>query len=181
MDDLSLHILDMLENSVWAGAKRIDVRIEENKQENTLIIEIEDNGSGFPVAPETAADPFFSTRDKKTGLGLALFRNTAELAGGRLEILPVATGGALIRAVMRLRHINRLPLGDIAASISSIVYANMDIDIVFRVTVDGSSRSVCMADIQNKLSPEQRNPVMTGKMMRSEIESVLNSFDFISV
>ena len=42
MQDISLHILDIVENSIRASARTIKIRIEENIEEDWLTLEIED-------------------------------------------------------------------------------------------------------------------------------------------
>ena len=83
MHDLSLYALELLENSVRAGATRVRTRVEIDRPRDRLTIAIEDDGPGLPVSADLATDPFFSTKaGKQTGLGLSLFREAAEAAGG---------------------------------------------------------------------------------------------------
>ncbi|MCB7129601.1 MAG: ATP-binding protein, partial [Candidatus Brocadiales bacterium] len=76
MEDLSLHVLDIVENSIRAGAKKIEIRIHEDLKADCLEIEIQDDGAGMDVSTmEKALDPFFTTKSvRKVGLGLSLFR-----------------------------------------------------------------------------------------------------------
>ncbi|MBR4172883.1 MAG: ATP-binding protein, partial [Clostridia bacterium] len=75
MKELSLHILDIAENSVKAGADLIEVGIFENETENFLKIEIKDNGSGMSEEfLKRVKDPFSTTRTtRRVGMGLSLF------------------------------------------------------------------------------------------------------------
>ncbi len=82
MREIALHILDLLENAIRAGATVIAVDVEEEPDRDLLCISVEDNGPGLGVPEETAADPFFTTKEgKKTGLGLAMLKFRAEQAG----------------------------------------------------------------------------------------------------
>lgn len=142
MHDLSLYLLDILENSVRAGATVISTTIVADRAADELLIRVEDDGPGLPVEPEQALDPFFTTkRDKKTGLGLSLFRQAAEAAGGGLAVgRSDELGGARVSARMSLVNVDRPPLGDIAASIATMVVTNPEIE--FRVDVaDGGTRA----------------------------------------
>ncbi len=47
MEDLSLHILDIAENSIAAGADKIQLKIVEDIKKNLLTVEITDNGKGM--------------------------------------------------------------------------------------------------------------------------------------
>ena len=74
MEDLSLHVLDIAQNALAAGADRVEVRIIEEPKEGILRIEIEDNGSGMDEQTAIRAlDAFYTTKTpKRVGLGLPL-------------------------------------------------------------------------------------------------------------
>ena len=84
MPELALHILDLVQNSVSAGATRVVVTIAYDTASDTLLISIEDDGKGMP--PELLArvsSPFTTTRTtRKVGLGIPLFKQLAEMCGG---------------------------------------------------------------------------------------------------
>lgn len=132
--DLSLHILDLVENSIRAEASVIAVTIAIDPAEDGLRILIEDNGKGLKVSPEQAADPFYTTKSgKRTGLGLSLLREAAERAGGRMTVGKSELGGVRVAAEMEMNHVDRSPLGDVAATLSSVVCTSPEID--FRLTL----------------------------------------------
>lgn len=135
MHDISLYLLEMLENSINAGATVVAVRLTIDRTRDALELTVEDDGRGFTVAPEEVLDPFYTTKKgKKTGLGLSLFKAEAEAAGGCLSIAPSSSlGGARVDVVMRLGHIDRPPLGDIATSLFVMAATNPETD--FRVSV----------------------------------------------
>ena len=94
---------------------------------------MDDDGHGLPVSPEQALDPFYTTKSgKKTGLGLSLFKAEAEAAGGALTIGASELGGAQVRVSLRLSHVDRPPLGDVATSLIVMAATNPAID--FRVS-----------------------------------------------
>ena len=141
MHDLSLYLLDVIENSVRAGASVIATTIVADRTAGTLAIDVEDDGPGLPVQAEAALDPFYTTKQhKKTGLGLSLFRQAAEDAGGGLTVgRSEGLGGVAVRAWMALDNVDRPPLGDVATSILTMVATNPDVD--FRVDlIDGDER-----------------------------------------
>ncbi len=128
MRELSLHMLDIMENSVRAGATRLTIVIELDEQEQWLTLGVEDNGPGLPVSPEQALDPFFTTKTKKrTGLGLSLFQAAAQQAGGNLSLQESESGGIRVRATFQYRHLDRAPLGDMAGSLMALALSNPDI------------------------------------------------------
>ena len=119
-----------------AGATVISTSIVADRARDELSILVEDDGPGLPVEPEQALDPFFTTKaNKKTGLGLSLFRQAAEAAGGGLSVgRSRDLGGVAVRAWMRLGDVDRPPLGDVAASIATMFATNPEIE--FRVDLD---------------------------------------------
>ena len=142
MHDLSLYILDVLENSVRAGATVIATTIAVDGAADWLTIRVEDDGPGLPVEPEQALDPFYTTKpNKRTGLGLSLFRQAAEAAAGGLMVgRSDELGGTSVTAHMSLANVDRPPLGDVAASIATMVVTNPEVE--FRVDLsDGETRT----------------------------------------
>ncbi len=117
-----------------------------------LSISVEDDGPGLPVEPEQALDPFFTTKaNKKTGLGLSLFRQAAEAAGGGLSVgRSDELGGVAVRAWMRLGDVDRPPLGDVAASVATMVVTNPEIEFRVDLTDDGSHTTLRGPDIPQR-------------------------------
>lgn len=144
MRELSLHILDLVENSLRAQATKLLLRLEVDSAHDLLCIYIEDNGVGLAVTPEQASDPFYTTKaGKRTGLGLSLFRAAAEAAGGRMTIGKSQLGGVAVVAEMQLSHIDRSPLGDLAGTVAIVVATNPALDLELALQVNG--RAVCIA------------------------------------
>lgn len=137
MHDLSLYLLEMLENSTRAGATHIDVALVIDHAGDELRLAVDDDGSGLTVTPKQILDPFYTTKPgKKTGLGLSLLKADAQAAGGDLTIGPSpALGGVRVEAFMRLSNLDRPPLGDLAASI--VVTAVTNPEVTFTVSLQG--------------------------------------------
>jgi hypothetical protein len=153
MHDLSLYLLDVLENSLRAGAGAVAVTIAADRAADSLTIAVEDDGPGLPVTPDEALDPFFTNKkEKKTGLGLSLFRQAAEAAGGGLEVgRSDGLGGVAVRAWMSLRNVDRPPFGDVAASILTMVATNPDVEFVVRLSDDGERLEVRGSELPRRL------------------------------
>ncbi len=101
--DLSLHLLEMLENSVRAGATVVATGFTVDHARDLLELTVDDDGHGLTVSPEQALDPFYTTKSgKKTGLGLSLFKAEAEAAGGTLTIGSSELGGAQVRVSLQI-------------------------------------------------------------------------------
>jgi anti-sigma regulatory factor (Ser/Thr protein kinase) len=133
MKDLSLHILDIAENSINAGAKRIDILIDENIKKDLLTLKISDNGKGMDKKfKNMVTDPFVTTRNtRKIGLGIPLLKYSAESANGSLSINTVKGKGTTITAKFQRSHIDRKPIGSISETLIMLVAGNPDIDIGF--------------------------------------------------
>ena len=59
MNDLSMHILDIVQNSISAGATRVSLTVDENPAADLLTIVIGDNGRGMtPEQVSRLSDPF---------------------------------------------------------------------------------------------------------------------------
>ena len=157
MRELSLHILDLIENSIRAGASVISVSITERPEANRLEIVVEDNGAGLSIEPERALDPFFTTKNgKRIGLGLSLFRATAEQAGGWLTIDKSPLGGVAVKVTMELNHVDRKPLGDIATTLSSVVCTNPHLDLWCRLTGQSGDSVVRVSDVARDFCVDER-------------------------
>jgi anti-sigma regulatory factor (Ser/Thr protein kinase) len=153
MEDLSLHILDIAENSIAAGATHVDIRIRESRREDRLSIEIADDGRGIePAMLEKATDPFFTTRTtRRVGLGLPLFEQAARAAGGQCRIVSRPGSGTTVTAVFRDSHVDRQPLGDIAETMLTLVVGNPGMEFTCRRQTDDADVFFDTAEIQKEL------------------------------
>jgi signal transduction histidine kinase len=133
MQDLALHILDLVDNSLRAGATRIAVRVVEEPAADRLVVEISDNGRGMNRRSlERALDPFFTTKPgKPVGLGLALFAQAARESGGRLQVDSAPGRGTTLRAEFGLSHPDRKPLGNVEETVSLLAEAHPEVSFDF--------------------------------------------------
>jgi hypothetical protein len=150
--ELSLHILDLIENAVTAGASRIAVEITQETKWDLMRIIVEDNGPGLSVPAEQAVDPFYTTKKgKKTGLGLSLFRFRIEQAGGELVLDRSVLGGLAVRAALRLAHVDRNPLGDLASTLSSVLAVHPRLELSLCIRIDGRERVIASSEVAKEL------------------------------
>lgn len=133
MRDISLHILDIAENSLRAGANLIRISVTADTLKDTLTVSIEDNGSGMSKEMlERVRSPFTTTRTtRKIGLGIPLLAAGCEASGGHLEIESAIGTGTKLTALYGYSHIDRPPLGNLAETVSALTLANPEIDFVF--------------------------------------------------
>lgn len=133
MEDISLHILDIVENSIVAKAKRIEIRVIEDIEENLFIVEIEDDGEGMDEATvKRVLDPFFTTRTtRKVGLGLPMLAQSARESGGDLKIISEVGKGTTVKATFQYDHPDRRPIGNIKETLMSLVSSHPEVDFVY--------------------------------------------------
>ena len=133
MQELSLHILDIVQNSITARATLIEVGIVEDALADVLDIRIQDNGIGMDDEKvKKVLDPFYTTRTtRRVGLGIPLYREAALSTGGEFQIESKVGAGTTVFARFGLSHIDRQPLGDIAGVMFTLVTCNPDIDFVY--------------------------------------------------
>jgi anti-sigma regulatory factor (Ser/Thr protein kinase) len=138
MQDLSLHILDIVENSIAASASRIKILIAEDTAGDTLLLEISDNGQGMEAeARKRALDPFYTSRStRRVGLGLPLLAQAARESGGGLEITSAPGRGTTVKATFRMSHPDCKPLGDIVETLQTIVSGRPELDLQFEYSRD---------------------------------------------
>lgn len=156
MLEISLHILDIVNNSVKAEASLISVTIEEAKQENLLKITIEDNGCGMDEDfLKEVLDPFRTTRTtRKVGMGLSLFKAAAENTGGGLSIESEKNVGTKVNVWFTYDHIDRQPLGDMAETMLTLISGNESIDFVYTHAVDEENFKLDTREIKKILGDE---------------------------
>ena len=133
MEDLSLHILDIVDNSLRSEAKLVEISVVEDTEQDLLTLEIKDDGRGMDTEKcARAADPFFTTKPgRRFGLGLALLAQATREAGGEFQVCSVPDGGTTVRATFRRSHPDRKPLGDMAATLQTLVVGHPEVDFVF--------------------------------------------------
>ena len=133
MQELSLNILDIAENSTRAGATMVEISVIEDPETDVLVITIKDNGSGMDKKLlDKVINPFTTTRTtRKVGLGIPLFKEVAEMAGGHFSIVSAPGSGTTVEAFFSYSHINRMPIGDIATTLSTLIQCHDDTDFIY--------------------------------------------------
>lgn len=139
MQELSMNVLDIAENSVAAGAKLICITLAADTAQKRLTLTIADDGCG--MSADTLArvtDPFCTGRKtRKVGLGLPFLKMAAEMTGGALSIESTVGKGTCVTATFTLGHIDLAPLGDMSATVAGLIQCSPEIDFVYTVTADG--------------------------------------------
>ncbi|MDY0343387.1 MAG: ATP-binding protein [Lentimicrobium sp.] len=141
MKDLSLHILDIVQNSISAGATEIKISILENQGKDQYLIEITDNGRGINADDlGRVTDPFFTSRTtRKVGMGLPLLKQNAERTGGNMSISSTPGKGTSINAIFGLSNIDRPSMGDIGGTLAMLISSNPIIRFIYSHTTAAGS------------------------------------------
>lgn len=172
MEDLSLHILDIAENSINAGAKNIEISIIEDSTKDLLTIEIKDDGKGMDA--ETIANvtnPFFTTRTtRRVGLGLAFLEEAAKAADGNFRIESELGKGTKVYADMRLSHIDKKPVGNIADTIVMIIAGNPEINLKYYQENNASKFLFDTNDVKKITNEIKINSIEILKFIRQYLE-----------
>lgn len=177
MREISLHILDIAENSVNGKAKNVTIHVTENILADRLIISIEDDGVG--MSPELVArvtDPFTTSRTtRKVGLGLPLLKAAAEACNGYLNISSTLGVGTRVEIEFQRSHIDRMPLGDLACTIQSLFIGFPAVHWVVNYSVNDKSFTFDSAPIWEQLDgcPCTEPDVLS--FLQEYIESGINS------
>ena len=127
MRDLSMHVLDIAQNSIKAKAKLVTVSFVRDEN-GRLTFSVADDGCG--MAPDFLArvtDPFTTSRTtRKVGLGIPMLKQSAEMCGGEFGIESEVGAGTTVRATFDTRNIDCIPMGDICDSLLTLVMLNPD-------------------------------------------------------
>jgi signal transduction histidine kinase len=172
MEDLSLHILDIAENSVAAKADKIVIRIIEDMKKDLLSIEIIDNGVGMDKGTlKKALDPFYTSKTvRRFGFGLSLLSEAAKAANGHLSVQSEKGKGTKTKAVFQHSHIDRQPLGDISQTIMTLIIGNPDIDFIFEHKKNDHASSLDTKKLKQELDEMPINSLAGIRMIRESLK-----------
>jgi len=156
MDELSLNILDIAQNSIAAKATLVEIDVEEDSVSDSLTIRVKDNGKGMSEDfLKEVHDPFVTTRTtRKIGLGISFLKEAAEITGGSVVISSVVGVGTTITAVFVMSHIDRQPTGNLTETIITLVSLNPEIDFIIRYKVDSNEFIFSTQEVKALLGEE---------------------------
>lgn len=136
MKEIALHLLDLAENSVSAGAKTVRIEVCEDQPADLLSASIVDDGRGMtPDMLDQVTDPFVTSRTtRKVGLGLPLLKGAAEECRGALKIASTVGKGTRVEVSFQHSHIDRMPLGNLPTTFLGLSVAHPEVHWIFRYT-----------------------------------------------
>lgn len=151
MLELSLHLLDILENAVRAQATVIRVSILLDEASSLLTLRVEDDGPGMNLSDSHAMDPFYTTKKgKRTGLGLSLFQAAAQQAGGLFSLDTSELGGLKVEASFRYTHIDRAPLGNVGETVKTLAVTHPETVWICYIEGPIGSRTLILQDLMEE-------------------------------
>lgn len=133
MKDLSMHIMDIVQNSVRAKAENVKLSIV--LEEKWLTIRVEDDGTGMNQETlDKVTDPFYTSRTtRKVGMGIPLIMQNAELTDGTMNLKSELGVGTTLTAKFGRTHIDRPPMGNIASTAAMMMTGNDGVNLLFEV------------------------------------------------
>jgi hypothetical protein len=141
LKEIALHILDIAENSIAAGAQSVQITVEESVPDNRVRIVVQDDGEGMDE--ETLAhitDPFVTSRSTRAvGLGIPFLQAAAEECNGGLRITSAPGKGTRLEAGFERNHIDRMPMGDLAGTMLTLVTGFPETHWVFHYQINGEA------------------------------------------
>ena len=149
MRELTLHILDLVQNTIEAGATRAKLEIAEDERADSLVIRVTDNGRGMDEKlKNSVTDPFTTTRTtRKVGLGLPLIDMSTKQCGGYLKIDSKQGEGTTVEAMYRRSHLDRPPMGNLVDTIKTILVGNPNFQFIYDHKVNDREFTFSSAEI----------------------------------
>jgi hypothetical protein len=179
VQDLSLHILDIVENSLAAGAKRVEIRIVEDLRADRMTVEINDDGSGMDEdMVRKALDPFFTTKTvRRVGLGLPLLAEACRMSNGELRLDSCPGKGTRVKATFQHSHIDRKPVGRMGDTLITLVVGHPEVELLYEHRKDGRSFSLDTREIKSDLGDVPLNAPPVVSALRTLILSGLEELE----
>jgi len=153
MKELSLHILDIVHNSISANATLVEIEVVENLDSDTFDICIIDNGKGMSEdTVKRVSDPFYTTRTtRKVGMGIALFKQNAEQTGGWLNISSVLGKGTKVEVHFSHSNIDRPELGDISGVLAMLITGTPNVNFRYKHKINSAEFEFTTLEIKEAL------------------------------
>lgn len=181
MKEIALHILDISENGITAGASSIYISVSLEGEGEVMKIKVEDNGKGISEeALRKVKDPFYTSRtSRKVGLGLPLLTQHAQMAGGELEILSEPGKGTVVEASFLNHHPDRQPLGDLEGCWILQVTSNPDIEWGLKLESPAGEFDITTAEIRSAMEIETISGSELGAQLRRMLRNNIDELGLV--
>ncbi len=150
--DLCFHIVDLVQNSVAAGAKRVTVSLSDSAASDEILLSVGDDGRGMDAATAAnARDPFYTSKGfKKVGLGLPLLEATSQACHGDFDLESEPGAGTTVQARLEKSHWDCPPLGDLSDTMLELLVSLDTINLDFRYHGDRGDFSITSDDVREQ-------------------------------
>ena len=143
-------IADTAQNSIEAGASRVEVALVEDGA--TVSVRIADNGKGMDEATQRRAfNPFYTEPGKhdkrKVGLGLPILKQLCEATDGGLSLESAPGRGTTLSYHFRADHVDLPPMGDIAAMVLMLFNYPGEFELVFTHRKGGEEYEIARSEL----------------------------------
>lgn len=180
MKELSLHVYDLMENSIAAKASLIELTINDSIKDNIYSFTINDNGKGMSqefLAKVT--DPWTTTRTtRKVGIGLPLIKMNTELCGGGMVIESELGKGTTLRFWFQHDHIDRPPMGDLAGTIVMLCSQHEDIHFIYKHITDKDEYIFDTDEVKEALDGMSMNDITIIKYLKEMVQENLEEIEY---
>lgn len=173
MRDLSLHLMDLCQNSIQAGARLVEISLILG-DDGRLVITIRDDGQGMDADTLSRVHSPFTTHrsTRKVGMGIPLTENNAQATGGSLAIQSLPGRGTTLTAVFDTRHIDCPPLGNLAETAATLILANPESpDFVISLASPGGQETLDTREMRRMLGDM---PLNTPEVVQWIIQTTQN-------
>lgn len=179
MEDLSLFVLDLAQNSIAAEARIVIIEIIECKQDKCLSLTIEDDGKGMDeYLLSKVTDPFYTTRTtRKVGLGLPFAKAAAQGCGGSFAILSRKGEGTKVTMIFKTNHFDCPPFGNMEQTLAALISANTNVDFVYKHSTQKGMFDLDTRIIKSKLDGISIDVFEVIEWVRSYIKDGVNEID----
>ena len=167
--------MDIVENSLAAGARRVEIRVEENIAADRMVIEIVDDGCGMDEERiQRALDPFFTTKTvRRVGLGLPLLSEACRMSNGEFRIESCPGKGTRVKAAFQHSHIDRKPLGNMRDTLITLMSGHPQLDLLYEHRKEGKTFSLDTREIKADLGEIPLDAPAVVSALRTLIQSGL--------
>ena len=180
MKELSMHVYDLMENSIAANASEIKLTIRDSIKDNIYAFTIEDNGKG--MSPEFLAkvtDPYTTTRTtRKVGLGLPLIKMNTENCGGGMKIVSEVGKGTRLDFWFQHNHWDRPPMGDLAGTIVMLCSQHEDRHIIYRHITDKDEFVFDTDEVKEALDGASMNDLSIFRYLKDMVKENLEAIGY---
>jgi anti-sigma regulatory factor (Ser/Thr protein kinase) len=179
MEDISLFVLDLVQNSIAAEARVINMEIIECEQDKCLSLTIRDDGKGMDEhLMRRVTDPFFTTRTtRKVGLGIPMAKAAAQGCGGSFTILSRKGEGTQITLTFKTDHMDCPPFGRMDQTIAALIATNTNVDFIYKHSTQKGTVDLDTRIIKSELNGVPIDVFEVIEWIRSYIREGINEID----